>query len=29
VVVFGMRALEAKVRVPGFIGTAQGVQAGH
>ena len=29
VVVLGMRALEAKVRVPGFIGTAQGVQAGH
>jgi len=29
VVVFGMRALEAKVRVPGFIGAAPGVQAGH
>ncbi len=29
VVVLAMRALENKVRVPGFIGTAQGVQAGH
>jgi len=29
VVVYGMRVLEEKVRVPGFIGTAQGVQAGH
>lgn len=29
VVVLGMRALEAKVRVPGFIGAAQGVQVGH
>jgi glutamate/aspartate transport system permease protein len=29
VVVFGMRALEKKVRVPGFIGAAATTQAGH